>query len=99
MTSNPGNSALQSSRPGVPWRRDEVDSPCVRICLIHPDSGFCIGCQRSVAEIAGWSRMSADERRAILEQIPERAKECRPRRKGMRQRRKGGNSSRSGNCR
>ena len=30
-----------------PWSRDEPDSPCRRICLIHPESGLCIGGYRS----------------------------------------------------
>ncbi|MGJ8547190.1 MAG: DUF1289 domain-containing protein [Sulfitobacter sp.] len=54
------------------WRRDEVESPCIKICVIHPASRLCTGCLRSIDEISSWSRMSADERRAVLAQIPTR---------------------------
>ncbi|MEM7522275.1 MAG: DUF1289 domain-containing protein [Pseudomonadota bacterium] len=55
------------------WRRDEIESPCVKICVIEPDADLCIGCFRTRAEIAGWSRMSADARRALMTALPERA--------------------------
>jgi predicted Fe-S protein YdhL (DUF1289 family) len=29
-------------------------------------SGLCIGCGRTLDEIAGWADMSAEERRAIM---------------------------------
>lgn len=55
------------------WKRDEVESPCVKICIIHPDARLCTGCLRSLDEIAQWSRMSADERRRIMDELPGRA--------------------------
>lgn len=32
-----------------------VESPCIRICLLHPEAGLCIGCYRTAAEIAAWA--------------------------------------------
>jgi predicted Fe-S protein YdhL (DUF1289 family) len=43
-----------------------LDSPCVSICVIDPDSGLCEGCGRTLQEIADWSRMTAGERRRIM---------------------------------
>ena len=57
------------------WKRDEVESPCVKICVIHPEARLCTGCLRSLDEIAGWSRMSADQRRAVMAELPSRAPE------------------------
>lgn len=54
------------------WKRDEIESPCVQICVIHPETRLCAGCARSIDEIGGWSRMSADERRAIMAELPSR---------------------------
>ncbi len=54
------------------WQRDEVDSPCVKICLIHPESRLCLGCRRSIDEISRWSRMSPEERREITAALPGR---------------------------
>lgn len=55
------------------WKRDEVQSPCVKICVVHPEERLCVGCYRSIDEIARWSRMSDDERRAVLADLPARA--------------------------
>ncbi|MEM6760278.1 MAG: DUF1289 domain-containing protein [Pseudomonadota bacterium] len=54
------------------WARDEIDSPCVKICVIHPETKLCTGCARSLREIGYWSRMSAEERRAVMAELPSR---------------------------
>ncbi|WP_209425399.1 DUF1289 domain-containing protein [Pararhodobacter sp. SW119] len=64
------------------WKRDEIESPCVKICVIHPASRICTGCHRTLDEIAAWTRMSADERRAVMTALPERASFLRQRRGG-----------------
>jgi uncharacterized protein len=46
-------------------------SPCVNICALD-DADICIGCQRSVAEITQWGRMSNAERRQVLARCVER---------------------------
>jgi uncharacterized protein len=43
----------------------EVESPCVKICLYEPGLGLCLGCGRTLEEIAGWAAMSGAERRRI----------------------------------
>lgn len=40
-------------------------TPCVAVCAIDPKSGFCMGCYRTMKEIAGWGRMTEDERKAM----------------------------------
>ncbi|MBX8608477.1 DUF1289 domain-containing protein [Pseudomonas cichorii] len=50
-----------------------VRSPCVSICSLDEDD-ICTGCQRTVSEITGWSRMSNEERRAVLVLCDERAR-------------------------
>jgi hypothetical protein len=54
------------------WQRNEVQSPCVKICVVHPETRLCTGCLRSIDEITRWSKMSADDRRAVIAQLPER---------------------------
>lgn len=44
------------------WKRDEIDSPCVSICVMHPLERICTGCHRTIDEITRWSVMSAEER-------------------------------------
>ena len=41
----------------------ELDSPCVNICTIKDD--LCIGCGRTLEEIANWTAMTNDERKLI----------------------------------
>ncbi len=66
------------------WRRDEVESPCVKVCVLHPEAGLCIGCYRSAAEIAAWSAMSPAARRAVMAELPSRAPRVRGVRRGGR---------------
>ena len=64
------------------WARDEVESPCIKICVIHAESRLCTGCLRSIDEIAAWSRMSPEVRRAVMEELPNRASQITKRRGG-----------------
>lgn len=69
--------------PDTPvWKRNEIESPCVQICVIHPETRLCAGCARSIDEIGSWSRMSADERRAIMDDLPNRSAAPKGRRGG-----------------
>ncbi|MEH6521252.1 DUF1289 domain-containing protein [Sulfitobacter sp.] len=55
------------------WKRAEVESPCIKICVVHPESRLCTGCLRTIDEIGAWSRMSAEERSEVMADIPSRA--------------------------
>ena len=70
------------------WKRDEVESPCVKTCVIHAEARLCIGCLRTMDEIAGWSAMTPEARRAVMEALPSR--------KGALARRRGGRAARAG---
>jgi predicted Fe-S protein YdhL (DUF1289 family) len=71
------------------WKRQEVESPCIRVCVVHPEARICVGCHRSVEEIAGWSRMTPEERRRIMAELPARAPLLRQRRGGRAARTRG----------
>jgi uncharacterized protein len=43
----------------------------VDICSLDQTGQWCMGCGRSLDEIAGWQRFSDIERRAIIEKLPE----------------------------
>lgn len=64
------------------WQRAEVQSPCVKICVVHPVEGLCVGCLRTVAEIAAWSRLTPAERAAVMADLPARAPRLAKRRGG-----------------
>ncbi len=54
------------------WKRDEPDSPCLNVCVQHPGAGICIGCFRTPREVAGWARLTREERLRIRSELPER---------------------------
>ncbi len=54
------------------WKRDEIDSPCIKVCVLHPGAKLCMGCFRTGEEIARWSRMDASERQSIMAELPSR---------------------------
>ena len=55
------------------WTRVEVDSPCVKLCVIHPEERLCVGCYRSIEEISAWSRMTPAARAAVVDDLAARA--------------------------
>lgn len=74
----------KDNSPGEPpvWTRAEVQSPCVNICVIHPEARICTGCFRTIEEITRWSRMTPFERDAIMKGLDGRAVLLRQRRGG-----------------
>jgi predicted Fe-S protein YdhL (DUF1289 family) len=49
-----------------------IETPCIKVCVVDPESGFCIGCGRTRQEIGGWLGYSAAERHAIVLGLPAR---------------------------
>jgi uncharacterized protein len=49
-----------------------TESPCVAVCLIDPKTGLCLGCGRTLPEIARWSRLDSGERQAIMSGLAQR---------------------------
>ncbi|WP_299399164.1 DUF1289 domain-containing protein [Pelagibius sp.] len=49
-----------------------VPSPCIQVCQVDPKNDCCIGCGRHIDEIRDWPILSAEEKTAILEKLPER---------------------------
>ena len=64
------------------WMRDEIQSPCVKICVIHPAERLCTGCHRTIDEISAWSRLPSEEREKIINELEKRALRLKKRRGG-----------------
>jgi len=43
-----------------------MDSPCNSICTLN-DADICVGCGRSIAEIAGWAQFDEQRQRSVIE--------------------------------
>lgn len=56
--------------PAVPPR--SIATPCVQVCIVDGPSGLCLGCYRTLNEIGGWSRLSDDQRAAVMADLPGR---------------------------
>lgn len=49
-----------------------IESPCVKICTLDARSGLCLGCGRTIDEIASWSGLSAAARARVMDELPAR---------------------------
>ena len=69
------------------FRFPDIETPCVKVCVVDPETQFCIGCGRTRGEIADWIGMKHATRHQIIETLPERMATLtlRKRRKGGRQ--------------
>lgn len=48
-------------------------SPCVNVCTLDAH-GLCVGCYRTIHEIAEWASMTDAERAAVLRSLGDRAR-------------------------
>ena len=67
----------------------DIETPCVKICVVDPETQFCIGCGRTRGEIAGWIGIGAAARHSIMLELPERVATLTQRKK-----RRGGRAAR-----
>jgi predicted Fe-S protein YdhL (DUF1289 family) len=52
----------------------QIETPCIKICVMNLAGRNCGGCGRTLDEIARWGSMSAAERAAIMAALPDRMK-------------------------
>jgi len=57
--------ATRATAPGVP-------SPCTSVCRMDPASRWCLGCARTLPEIAAWAGLDDEAKRQMLALLPER---------------------------
>lgn len=55
------------SEPGDP------PSPCVQVCTLDAQRQYCLGCLRTLDEIAAWGGLGAEAQRAVLNELEQRA--------------------------
>lgn len=49
-----------------------AESPCIGVCRLDPAGRECVGCRRTLDEIARWSRTTEAERREVLKALEQR---------------------------
>lgn len=72
---------LSSAPQGGPPKA--IATPCIKVCVVDGESGLCMGCYRQLSEVAGWSRLTEDERTAIMADLPGRRSRIRPEKLAM----------------
>ncbi|WP_374390683.1 DUF1289 domain-containing protein [Brevundimonas sp.] len=49
-----------------------IATPCVMVCAVDGESGLCLGCFRTLKEIAGWRALGEEGRAAVMAELPSR---------------------------
>jgi predicted Fe-S protein YdhL (DUF1289 family) len=55
-----------------------VPSPCISVCRVDPVTGWCLGCARTLDEIAAWSALDDTGKRAVWALLPARHEQLGP---------------------
>ena len=65
-----------------------IESPCILVCSMDMNTGYCFGCGRTRDEIEAWIEMTPQTRREVMALLPARLEtmERRPRRETRRTR-------------
>jgi predicted Fe-S protein YdhL (DUF1289 family) len=50
-------------------RAAPVKSPCTSVCKMDDRTGWCLGCMRTLDEIAGWSVLDEAAKRQVCESL------------------------------
>jgi hypothetical protein len=49
-----------------------IKTPCVKVCVVDGPTGHCLGCGRTLGEIARWARLTDIERDEVMARLPDR---------------------------
>lgn len=49
-----------------------METPCTKVCTLDSSGQLCIGCRRTVEEIAVWASLSDEQRRTIMRELRKR---------------------------
>ena len=52
--------------------QQEIQSPCIGVCSVDDNTGYCYGCYRTVHEIKSWWNLSQSEQKNLLSVLEER---------------------------
>lgn len=45
--------------------KQDIWSPCIKVCFVDPPSRQCVGCFRTLEELGRWTKMTDAEREAV----------------------------------
>jgi predicted Fe-S protein YdhL (DUF1289 family) len=56
-----------------------IESPCTKVCTLHPQLNICTGCGRTPSEIEVWTTLSREERIGLIDIVRRRLQNARER--------------------
>ncbi len=59
-------------------KAETVPSPCIAVCSIDAQTGYCKGCYRTLEEVAGWAAFDNATKRQVLEALEQRKANATP---------------------
>ena len=51
---------------------ENIETPCIGVCTMDDNTGFCLGCYRSLEEFQNWWDMSDEQRAQVMAQLDQR---------------------------
>ena len=60
-----------------------IKTPCIKVCGIDGESGLCMGCYRQLSEVAGWAKLTDDDRARIMAELAGRRERISPEKLAM----------------
>jgi hypothetical protein len=60
-----------------------IATPCVKVCIVDGQSGLCLGCYRTLPEIAGWTKLEPQLRDQLMLDLPQRRSRISPEKLGL----------------
>jgi uncharacterized protein len=55
-----------------------IATPCIQVCIVDGESGLCLGCHRTLPEVAAWARLTDEARAEVMAELPGRRSRIRP---------------------
>lgn len=49
-----------------------IKSPCIKVCAVDGQTGYCLGCGRTLPEIGRWVQMGPEGRDMVIASLPGR---------------------------
>ena len=60
-----------------------IATPCIGVCVVDGESGLCLGCLRTLDEIASWAALPEARRADLMAELPGRKSLIAPHKLGL----------------
>jgi len=50
-------------------KKSLIPSPCISVCTVDEESGYCMGCNRTFDEIAQWDSYSDERKQTVIDEL------------------------------